>query len=98
MEWTVYLSRKVEKQLVDFQHEDLLCVFRLLVDCLKIQGPAPGKEWPHYGKLRGKKAEDKRHCHLIHGRPTYACCWEVIDVKKRITEVYYVGTHEKAPY
>jgi hypothetical protein len=41
---------------------------------------------------------DKRHCHLIKGRPTYVACWEVKDPKNKILEVYYVGTHEKAPY
>ena len=49
-------------------------------------------------KLRDKKGTDKRHCHLQKGRPTYVCCWEVINKKRKIIEVYYVGTHEKAPY
>ena len=35
---------------------------------------------------------------LIKGKPTYVCCWEVIDKQKKIIEVNYVGTHEKAPY
>lgn len=55
--------------------------------------------WPHYSKLKNQgKGVDKRHCHLLRGRPTYVACWEVIDNKKKILEVYYVGTHEKAPY
>ncbi|HSW71056.1 MAG TPA: hypothetical protein VLH77_03650 [Gammaproteobacteria bacterium] len=63
---------------------------------LATKGPAaPG--WPNYGKLHGSKG-DKRHCHLQKGKPTYVCCWEVIDKKRKIIKVYYVGTHEKAPY
>jgi hypothetical protein len=57
----------------------------------------PAISWPNYGKLQGKKG-DKRHCHLQKGKPIYVCCWEVIDKKRKIIEVYYVGTHEKAPY
>ena len=51
-----------------------------------------------YGSKTSKKTEDKRHCHLIKGRPTYVCCWAIINKQKKIIEVYYVGTHEKAPY
>jgi hypothetical protein len=28
----------------------------------------------------------------------YRANWKIIDKKERILEVYYVGTHEKAPY
>lgn len=72
---------------------------RLLVKDLQMNGPAPGAGWPNYGKLHGKKkAGDKRHCHLTKGRPTYVCCWAVIDKKNKHIEIYYVGTHENAPY
>jgi hypothetical protein len=55
-------------------------------------------KWSNYGKLgRTKKNEDKRHCHLIKGNPTYVSCWEV-DKQRHLIEVYYVGTHEGAPY
>ena len=37
------------------------------------KGPAPGKEWPNYGKLIGRKQEDKRHCHLIKKTPNLCC-------------------------
>lgn len=78
--------------------EDVLLVLQVLVDDLVSKGPAPGKHWHNYGKLRGKRRRDLRHCHLIKGSPTYVCCWEVVDKRQRIIEVYYVGTHEKAPY
>lgn len=92
--WTVRTS-KIEKQAKKLSQKVLL-ILRLLFEGLTHDGPAqPG--WPNYGKLQGNKG-DKRHCHLQKGRPTYVCCWEVIDKKQKIIEVYYVGTHEKAPY
>lgn len=55
--------------------------------------------WPNYSKLKKQgKNIDRRHCHLLKGKPTYVVCWEVVDKEKQILEVYYVGTHEKAPY
>ena len=64
---------------------------------LQTKGPTPGKNWPNYGKLHGKKRFDRRHCHPIKGNPTYACCWEVSEKNAKLIEVCYVGTHEKAP-
>jgi mRNA-degrading endonuclease YafQ of YafQ-DinJ toxin-antitoxin module len=97
MEWTVYISNKSAKQIKNIRDESLLTTIRFLVNCLKINGPFPGKEWANYGKLKGLK-KGCRHCHLMKGNPTYVCCWEVIDKSNKILEVYYVGTHEKAPY
>jgi len=71
---------------------------RLLISDLGKNGPMPGKGWHNYGKLKTTNKVDRRHCHLTKGHPTYACCWEVKDKKIQIIEVYYVGTHEKAPY
>lgn len=96
MKWKVVFSRKAAKN-VEHLNDKTMLVLQVLIDNLKTYGPAPGKDWPNYGKLHGKKKEDKRHCHLIKGNPTYVCCWEVFKLEKCI-EVYYVGTHEKAPY
>jgi hypothetical protein len=41
--------------------------------------------------------ENGPDCHLKKGRPTYVACWTV-DKKNKVIEVYYAGTHEKAPY
>jgi mRNA-degrading endonuclease RelE of RelBE toxin-antitoxin system len=95
-DWTVNFTKRAEKQL-DKLSKSAFAALRLLVRDLESKGPAPGKEWQNYGKLRGLK-RDCRHCHLIKGNPTYVCCWEVVDRKIRIIEVYYAGTHEKAPY
>ena len=65
----------------------------LLVNEIRVMGPVRGN-WPHFSKLR----RDEYHCHIKRGRPTYVVCWRVISKKLNTVEVYYVGTHEKAPY
>lgn len=94
--WTIKISGKAAKQ-INLLNERVKKTLRLLVADLETNGPIPGKRWPNYGKLNGKKSEDNRHCHLIKGNPTYVCCWRVYkDIK--FMEIYYVGTHENAPY
>ena len=95
--WTVNLSRAARKQFNKL-NLDAVAALRLLVDDLIHYGPAPGKGWRNYSKLRAKKGEDLRHCHLTGKHPTYVCCWKVVNKKIKIIEIYYVSTHEKAPY
>ena len=97
MKWNIEFTGKAAKQ-INKLPKSVQSILRLLVQDLSYMGPCPGKGWINYGKLRGKKSDDKRHCHLMKGKPTYVCCWEVIDKKVKIIEVYYVGTHEKSPY
>jgi mRNA-degrading endonuclease RelE of RelBE toxin-antitoxin system len=96
MKWRIVFTNQAAKQVKQLD-EDVVLALQVLANDLKLKGPAPGKHWHHYGKLHRKKQEDKRHCHLIKGNPTYVCCWRVYKSDNRI-EVYYVGTHEKAPY
>src|SRR5882724_9516830 len=94
--WTILSTKKADKQAAKFNKNILFKLYLLFKDLANL-GPAL-PSWPNYGKLHGKSGNDKRHCHLQKGNPTYVCCWEVIDKKHKIIEVYYVGTHEKAPY
>ncbi len=96
MSWDVTFSNKAFKQAL-LLNERVRLVLQVLVQDLKVYGPAPGKHWSNYGKLSVGRAEDVRHCHLIKGNPTYVCCWKV-NKQEQLIEVYYVGTHEKAPY
>jgi len=96
MNWNVYFSTKAGR-LAAKLNKKVISVLDLLIQNLRENGPIPGKQWPNYGKLKGQK-KDLRHCHLMKGNPTYVCCWEVINKKQKIIEVYYVGSHEKAPY
>jgi mRNA-degrading endonuclease RelE of RelBE toxin-antitoxin system len=94
--WNVRATKVADKQAKKLSEKVKLQLRFLFVD-LANKGPAVS-DWPNYGKLHGKKRSDKRHCHLQKRKPTYVCCWEIIDTKRKIIEVYYVGTHEKAPY
>lgn len=66
---------------------------------LEHHGPVQ-PEWSHYGSLKkGKNVpSNAHHCHIKSGRPTYVVCWQVIDKTIKIIEIFYVGTHERAPY
>ena len=96
MTWNVSITAKARKQIKKFPKAAKAALLMLMRD-LENYGPAPGKGWKNYSKLKGKEG-DKRHCHLSKGKPTYVCCWEVKNNQLRIIEVYYAGTHEKAPY
>jgi hypothetical protein len=43
-------------------------------------------------------SDNRYHCHLKKGRPTFVAIWEVMDKEIKLIEVIYAGTHEKAPY
>jgi hypothetical protein len=65
----------------------------LLVGHLRLKGPVAGN-WPNYSKLD----QNRHHCHIKKGRPTYVAVWREVKTEERTIEVTYVGTHEKAPY
>ena len=92
MNWTVGFSKKAAKQ-----YQKIPDTVRDEIDALvleiQVAGPVRGN-WKNYSKL----GASTHHCHLKSGHPTYVACWEVADKQVRIVEVYYVGTHEKAPY
>jgi hypothetical protein len=52
--------------------------------------------WRNFSRL-DRAGKIVYHCHIKSGRPTYVACWKV-DKKLKQVEIYYVGTHEKAPY
>lgn len=71
-----------------------------LVAELEKAGPIR-KNWPNFsdlGKSKKKVPANAYHCHLKKGRPTYVACWTVKDKKLKCIEIFYVGTHEDAPY
>ena len=92
MSWTVEFTTKSSKQAIKLPENIRHSLGRLIRD-IEIGGPMR-VNWKSFGQL--KRAN--YHCHLRRGRPTYVACWEVVDKKIQIIEVYYVGTHEKAPY
>jgi mRNA-degrading endonuclease RelE of RelBE toxin-antitoxin system len=94
--WNVRIARKAAKQL-DRISAEIQSQFDLLFKELEIAGPLRSN-WRNYGRLKEGENAKRYHCHIKTGRPTYVACWEVVNKDIRLIEVYYVGTHEKAPY
>ena len=105
--WSVEPSRKVRKLFAGKQKKKNLPArvreaLAALISDLECFGPTLGpqaRNWPNFGPISGKNLPlDSFHCHIKRGRPTYVACWSIENKKVKIIEVYYVGSHEKAPY
>lgn len=90
VKWKVEISKKIAKQVIRLPKMVKENLTKLILE-MEILGPVRGN-WKNYSKL----ARNKHHCHIKAGHPTYVAYWEVREEK--IIEVYYVGSHEKAPY
>jgi hypothetical protein len=90
-EWNIRIKRQVQKDFVILPSAVRQQIIALLLE-IRYQGPVRGN-WKNYSKL----GKDKHHCHIKSGKPTYVCCWQAYPALRNV-EVYYVGTHEKAPY
>ena len=95
--WTVTFSRDVGKQynklMRNGSRPSITDTINFLTIEMRKEGPFRSN-WPNYGPL----GENEFHCHLKKGKPTYVACWKIIDEDIQLIEVYYVGTHEDAPY
>jgi mRNA-degrading endonuclease RelE of RelBE toxin-antitoxin system len=94
--WDVRIHSKVGKSLPDLP-QTVREIFEQLLKELRAKGPV-AKDWPRYGKIKGRKNPDIHHCHLKRGHPTYVSMWREVKAEEQTIEVTYVGTHEKAPY
>jgi mRNA-degrading endonuclease RelE of RelBE toxin-antitoxin system len=92
MKWTATIAKRAQKQTDRLPKQDLRNLVALIRE-IEISGPVRGN-WPNYGSL----GQDRHHCHIKKGRPTYVAVWEVRDKEVRLVEVTYAGTHENAPY
>jgi mRNA-degrading endonuclease RelE of RelBE toxin-antitoxin system len=90
--WKVVTTKKISKKILKFNQKVQDSVAALIYEISEC-GPVRGN-WPNFSKLE----KNKYHCHIKRGKPTYVVCWEIIDKKVKLVEIYYVGTHEKAPY
>jgi hypothetical protein len=95
--WSVSFSREAAKRYEKLKRSGSRPSINDVIDFLVLDlgknGPQlPG--WPHFKAL----AAEHFHCHLRRGRPTYVACWRTVDKQNKRIEVYYVGTHEGAPY
>lgn len=90
--WTVIFSTQAAKSYKELPERVRVVVDSLVIE-MQVNGPVRGN-WKNYSKLGGTR----HHCHLKGGRPTYVACWEVKNKTVHLVEIYYVGTHENAPY
>lgn len=88
--WQVEIKKKVARGIQKLP-KNIQERAATLVQDLKKNGFYPGKKWNNFSSL----GENRYHCHLTY---SYVACWEEIDGKLRIIEVYYVGSREDAPY
>jgi hypothetical protein len=96
-EWTVHFSKRAAKQYEKLKRSGVRPPINDAIDFLVIELKNKGPErmeWPNYSKL----SESSYHCHLRKGHPTFVACWVVLDRTLKHMEIYYVGTHEGAPY
>jgi hypothetical protein len=61
-------------------------LFQLVRD-IEASGPVRG-DWPNYSKL----SQNRHHCHLKKGYPTYVAVWTE-DHGTISVEIIYAGTH-----
>lgn len=96
--WTVGYSTNAKRQKKKLPRK-IQFQIDLLAKEIELRGPIR-KEWSHFGPLKKDKhiPEDSYHCHVKSGRPTYVVCWRVENKIIKIVEIFYVGTHEGAPY
>ena len=93
MKYEVRLHRNVHKNL-ELLPQKVRERVHFLIELLRERGPTGPHRWLNYGKLHG--FDNEWHCHISNNH-AYVACWRI---KKEILtiEVYYVGSHQKAPY
>ncbi len=96
--WQVIYSSSAGRQKKKLP-EPVISQLAALTWDLENHGPIQ-PEWSHYSPLKRSKNVPPHayHCHIKSGRPTYVVCWQVIEKTIKIIEIFYVGTHENAPY
>jgi len=92
MKWTVTEKTGLHKRVRQLPENVQNLLIALKKD-MEANGPIRG-DWPNFSAL----SDNRYHCHLKKGHPTYVAIWEVADREIRLIEVTYAGTHEKAPY
>jgi len=97
--WEVTISSRAKKESSRLP-KDVQAAFLFLVKEMELSGPKPNGKWKNFGPLKkGPGIPDNAyHCHLKNGRPTYVACWFIVNKSEKKIEVFYVGSHENAPY
>ncbi|GAB4024823.1 MAG: hypothetical protein Fur0010_28030 [Bdellovibrio sp.] len=101
MSWQIRFTKKMTKNFDELPEEIKIRLWAL-IKRMELFGPylefwddVEKVKFKNYGKLQGMI--NRYHCHIKKGQPTYVVCWEVHE-EIVLVEIYYVGSHEKAPY
>lgn len=99
-EWKVYFSKAALKQYKllkksGMKKPSVIDAIDALVLDLELNGPI-ATNWPNFGQIKVNKNKIYFHCHVKKGNPTVVACW--MKQKENKLEVFYVGSHENAPY
>lgn len=96
--WCVEFTTRTVKQKKKLPEKIRLQIDLLAAEIEKL-GPIR-LNWHNFSQLTKSKGipEYSYHCHIKNGKPTYVACWHIENKKVKIVEIYYVGTHENAPY
>lgn len=93
MSWTVIIPKRVKKGIVKCSMpKTVQDSLDLLLLEIEVDGPVRGN-WKNYSKL----SKHQHHCHIGRGMK-WVACWEVLDKKIKLIEVYYAGTRKDVPY
>jgi hypothetical protein len=93
MTWNLIIGKKAIKGYGKMPYHAQQA-FARLTGVLREQGPTGPHAWRNYGKLKGR--DDQYHCHLTNDHQWIAC-WHAKEEVLRI-EIFYAGSHQKAPY
>ncbi len=97
--WEVAISGRAQRESSRLPKEVQMAL-SFLVKEMELCGPKLSRSWKNFGPLKKDPGipDNAYHCHLKKGRPTYVACWFIVNKMERQIEVFYVGTHENAPY
>lgn len=98
MRWEITLSNRAKKEAKKLP-KNIKVLFDTLALEMEREGPYR-KDWANYGPLKKGSIVPNHsyHCHLKKGNPTYVACWQIGNKNLKKVEIFYVGTHENAPY
>jgi hypothetical protein len=93
MKWRVVAARRTLKVLERMPLKARDSFWRLFA-VLGDSGPTGPRNWRNYGKLKSRDAA--YHCHLTADH-RWVACWRA-EEDTLVIEIFYLGSHQDAPY
>jgi len=93
MKWRAFAARRTLKVLRRMPVKAQDSFWRLFA-VLRDGSPTGPRNWRNHGKLKGRIAD--YHCHLTSDH-RWVACWRG-EEGTLLVEIYYLGSHQDAPY